>query len=461
MATSMRAATIDGMRMLRPLRERDFALLWTGTTISLIGDGIYFVAIAFQVYELSNSPTALALVGLSWSLGMVGFLLTGGIASDRFDRRRVIVAADLARLVVLAVIGVLSLAGALEIWHLIALVVIYGAGEAFFGPAFGALVPDIVPAPLLVQANALDQFVRPFALRLVGPAVGGALVAGAGAGTAFLVDAATFGASAACIALVRPRARAVPARRSIRAELRDGFAFVRANTWLWATLIAASIALLVFWGPVEVLVPYVIKNDLGGDAGDFGLFLAANGAGAVLASAWMGRADLPGRPVTFMYLAWGLGTFPIAGYALASATWQLMALSFVFGAAMSMGMVIWFTLMQTRVPPELRGRVTSMDYFVSIGLVPVSFALTAPLAAGIGVEATLIGAGLIGGVSTLALLIAVPGLRERGEVLGEARIRDSRGLHPDDVDALPGGESGDGAEHREAVVAPRLDRPAG
>jgi DHA3 family tetracycline resistance protein-like MFS transporter len=448
------------MRILRPLRERDFALLWAGTTISMIGDGIYFVAIAFQVYELSNSPTALALVGLSWSLGMVGFLLTGGITSDRFDRRRVIIAADAVRLLVLAAIGALSLAGALELWHLIALVLFYGAGEAFFGPAFGALVPDIVPGAELVQANAINQFVRPLAMRLAGPAIGGALVAGAGPGTAFLVDAATFGVSAGCVALISTRPDHVPERQSMRSEVMEGFAFVRANTWLWATLVAAAIALLVFWGPVEVLVPFLIKNDLGGDAGDFGLFLAANGAGSVAASLWMGNRDLPRRPVTFMYVAWGLGTFPIAGYALASATWQLMALSFVFGVAMSLGLVVWTTLMQTRVPPQLRGRVTSFDWFVSIGLVPVSFALTAPLAAAVGTDATLIGAGVVGGVSTLALLVLVPGLRERGEVVGEARVRDAGGLHPDDLDAVARGEAGDGPEHGEPVIAPRVDRPA-
>jgi len=178
--------------ILRPLRERDFALLWTGMTVSLLGDGIYFVAIAFQVYGLSNAPTALSLVGLSWSIGMLAFVLTGGLTSDRFERRRVMIAADAMRAVVLAVIGVLSVTHALELWHLVGLVVVYGAADAFFGPAFGAIVPDIVPAPLLIEANALDQFVRPIALRLIGPAAGGALVAGVGAGPAFLVDAGTF-----------------------------------------------------------------------------------------------------------------------------------------------------------------------------------------------------------------------------------------------------------------------------
>jgi MFS family permease len=143
----MAAGTIGDVKLLAPLRERDFALLWTGMTVSLLGDGLFIVAEAWQVYDIHNDPVALSLVGLAWTGGMTAFLLTGGIISDRVERRRVLIAADLARAAVLAVTGVLSLAGVLEIWHLMALAVLYGAGEAFFGPAFGALVPEIV-API-------------------------------------------------------------------------------------------------------------------------------------------------------------------------------------------------------------------------------------------------------------------------------------------------------------------------
>jgi MFS family permease len=182
MATSMAAATIGHVKLLRPLRERDFALLWTGMTVSLLGDGIFLVAEAWQVYEIDNDPVALSLVGLAWTGGMTAFLLTGGIVSDRVERRKVLIAADLVRALVLAATGVLSLAGVLEIWHLVALAVLYGAGEAFFGPAFGALVPEIVAPHHLVEANSLDQLVRQACERLLGPAVGGLVVAAIGPG---------------------------------------------------------------------------------------------------------------------------------------------------------------------------------------------------------------------------------------------------------------------------------------
>ncbi|MGH3007605.1 MAG: MFS transporter [Gaiellaceae bacterium] len=154
---------------MQPLRIRDFALLYTGMTVSLLGDGIYFVAIAWQVYELSNAPTALSLVGLAWSLPMLVFLLVGGILSDRFDRRLVLIASDIIRGLAIGAVGVLSVTGALELWHVIALVALEGAGQSLFGPAYGAIVPDLVPEEMLVQANSLNQFMEPLGVPSPGP----------------------------------------------------------------------------------------------------------------------------------------------------------------------------------------------------------------------------------------------------------------------------------------------------
>jgi MFS family permease len=161
-------------------------------TVSLLGDGIYFVAIAWQVYELSNVPTALSLVGLAWSLPMLVFLLVGGILSDRFDRRLVLIASDIVRGLAIGAVGVLSVTGALELWHVIVLVALEGAGQSLFGPAFGAIVPDIVPQEMLVQANSLNQFMEPLGVRLAGPALGGVAIATLGTGEAILLNAASF-----------------------------------------------------------------------------------------------------------------------------------------------------------------------------------------------------------------------------------------------------------------------------
>ncbi|MEA2306543.1 MAG: hypothetical protein QOH43_3823 [Solirubrobacteraceae bacterium] len=429
--------------MMRPLRERDFALLWLGMTISLIGDGIYFVAIAWLVYDLTDSPTALSLVGLAWSVGMVLFLLVGGVASDRFDRRRVMLAADAVRMVAMAVLGALAVWGDIQLWQIVLLSLVYGSAEAFFGPSFSGLVPQLVPGEHLVQANALQEVVRPIAYRLAGPALGGLLVAAFSAGTALLVDAATFVVSITCLALMRARpALAIPDRASVREEILEGLAFVRAHAWLWATLVTAAISLLCFWGPVEVLLPYVIRHELDRPATDFGLVLAAGGAGGILGGLFMSWRGLPRHKLRFMYLAWGIAPLAISGYALATATWHLALLAGLLGAGLSLGTVVWATLMQTRVPPDRLGRVTSLDWLVSIGLTPVSFALTAPVAALAGTDATLIGAGVLSFVAPLALYAFVGDLRrdeelhQGGDVLGEPRVGDVGGLHADDLDPL-------------------------
>ena len=406
------------MKLLQPLRERDFALLWTGMTVSLLGDGIFIVAEAWQVYDIHNDPVALSLVGLAWTGGMTAFLLTGGIVSDRLERRRVMIAADIVRALVVGVTAVLSLAGVLEIWHLVLLAVLYGAGEAFFGPAFGALIPDVVAPHELVEANSLDQLVRQACERLIGPAIGGLVVAAIGAGGAFLVDAGTFLVSAACIWALRVRSLPVASSEDPdRGGLREGMRFVRSQPWLWSTLIAASLSLLLFLGPLEVLLPFVIRNDLDAGAGGYGAVLAAAGAGSVLMSLVVSQRGPPRRYLTFAYATWTFSTVAFVGWAVGTTLWQFMAFAVVFGALETAGMVVWGTLMSSRVPSDLRGRVHSLDWFVSIGLTPVSFALTGPLSKGIGVDATLILAGVVPMVVCVVLYFA-------------ANLRRDEELHP-------------------------------
>jgi MFS family permease len=404
---------VRGPRILRPLRIRDFAFLWAGATVSLMGDGIYVVALAWQVYELSNSPTALSLVGVAWTLPLAAFVLVGGVVTDRVERRRVMIAADLLRVLAAGAIGLLSLTGTVELWHLILLAVVFGTGEAFFGPAFTSIVPQIVPRHLLLEANSLDQFIRPLAFMLIGPALGGWIVAVLGPGEAFLLNAASFAVSAVAVSLMRPRplARREGERPTVLRELREGLAFVRAHTWLWATLLAAAIFLLAYWGPVDVLVPYRVRNDVGGGADDFGLVLACGGVGSILAALFVGQRGLPRRHITFMYLAWTVGSFALVGFGLATAVWQLMAISLAEGACFTAGLVVWGTLVHTLVPAGLLGRVTSLDWFISTSLVPVSFALTGPIAGSIGVETTLVAAGIAAAAATLVCLF-IPGVRD-------------------------------------------------
>src|SRR4029453_1840963 len=174
--------------LLAPLRYRDFRILWAGIAVSPIGDGVFLIAIAWESYVLWNAPAGLSIVSIGMTVPTIVFLLLGGVVSDRYDRRKVMACADGLRAAAVAVLAVLVLMDALHFWELVALVGVYGAGTAFFPPAFEAIVPDLLPPEELPAANALDQFVRPVALRLAGPAIGGALLA-VSTGMAFAVDA--------------------------------------------------------------------------------------------------------------------------------------------------------------------------------------------------------------------------------------------------------------------------------
>jgi len=395
--------------------NRDFRLLFAGRSVSLLGDGIFLVALAWEAYTLSNAPTALSLLGIAMTVPLVALLLFGGVISDRHRRRRVMLAADLLRALLLALLAALAATGTLRLWHMMVIVAIYGGAQAFFDPASDAILPELVCESELGQANALEQVVRPLALRLAGPALGGVLVGVLGLGAAFMADAATFLVSAATLWSMSARASLRPADGAARLEratdqAREGWRYVRRHVWLWGTFASAGIAYLLFMGPAEVLVPFMVKHELHGSGVQLGLVLGAGGLGSVVAATVMMRSGLPSRSVTFIYVVWTLGTLAVAGYGLASAIWELMLASVAFNLLETAGTIVWATMKQRHVPGQMLGRVSSLDWLISIGLLPVSFALCAPLSAAFGVRATLIGAGVAGAVATIGGLL-LPGMR--------------------------------------------------
>jgi MFS family permease len=400
--------------LLRPLRLRDFRLLWIGMTVSLVGDGVFLVATAWTAYSLWNAPEALSIVGIAMTVPTIACLLAGGVASDRFDRRLVMIWSDSARGLTIAVLAALAYLHHLTFPTLCAAVAVYSLGTGFFTPAFEATVPALVPVDLLPQANSLDQFIRPVAMRLVGPAAGGFVIGALGAGSAFTLDAASFAVSAVAVAAMRPPRGNSPETISTMTAIRTGVAFVRGNAWLWATLAAAAVAYLLFLGPTEVLLPYLVKNDLHRSAADLGIVLAAGGAGALGAAAWMGQRREPRRPLTFTYVCWAVATLAVAGYGLARSVPALMLACFVFNALEAAGTVVWATIKQRHVPSHLLGRISSLDWLISISLLPVSYAVTAPVSAAIGARGTLELAGIAGAAVTLAALY-VPRVREIDE----------------------------------------------
>jgi len=399
---------------LRPLRFRDFRLLWTGLAVSLAGDGLWLVALAFQVIALGGGPIQLSFAATAYSVGLIALMLPSGILADRLPRRAVMLSADLLRAVVVAVAAVLSLTGEIELWHIVVASGLIGAGEALFIPSYSALIPRLLPQDELLAANGLESIIRPLAQQAVGPAVGGLAIAIFEPGLAILFASFAYLVSAGCLIAMRVQSateRSEEEQPTALSDLREGVRYVRDTPWLWGTLGFAFAAVFFFVGPFEVLAPFVITERVGGGPAEFGLLLAMFGIGSALGALVISSGSLPRRYLTVMLAAWGGGTLPLVLLGLSSELWLLCVAILVVGVTEAFGMVIWGTLLQTRVPDALRGRVSSLDFFVSLSLLPASMALAGPAGEAFGLSAVFLVAG-IAPVAAAIVAYKAAGMRE-------------------------------------------------
>jgi MFS family permease len=403
------------VRLSAPLRQRDFRLLWTGMAVSLLGDGIFLVAVAWQAYAIADRPSSLAYVGIATALPQVAALPVAGVVADRFSRRTVLLIADVARACALVALTMIVLNNQASLVALCAVGAVLGIGTAFASPAMDALVPQLVPRDQLIQANVIDQFMRPATIQLAGPALGGVAVAAFGSSGAFCFDAATFAVSALCTSRMQCAGVVAPTMRAnIRSEVADGFRYVRRHSWLWATFVSAAFTYLLIIGPTQVLLPFIVRNSLHQSAFTYGLVLAAGGVGALIGALFAARRSGSRRPIAFIYGSWTLATIAVAGYGIATNAWALAETAVVMNGAEAAGTVLWATLKQRRVDNAMLGRVSSIDWGVSTALLPASYALTAPIAHLLGPRPTLVLAGELGAAVTLGFLL-LPGLRNDKE----------------------------------------------
>lgn len=418
------------MRALSPLRHREFRVLTLATVVSVLGDGLMRVALPLQVLAVSNDdPLAIGAVGLSWTLGHLTSLPLGGLASDRGDRRTVMILSDLARALAIGTIGVLGIAGVLTVAHVVGLGAFFGLANGFFNPASRSLVPHLVPDDDLERANALLGVARPVQLWIVGPLLAGLLVALAGPATALVTDALTFVVSAVVLLRLRPRAPAIgQTRTGVADDLRAGVGFVRRSRWASVWFVASALSTLAFHGAFDVLVPTMLKVDLGLSEAAAGwwiaLIFASGGCGALLATAAIGSRGLPVRFMLLLYTVESLTLFGLAAFAFVTQLWHALVVGLVVFGATVVSEVVADTNLQRSVPRDLLGRVTSLEWFVAIGLAPVSFAIAGPLGAAFGARSVLAGVGVWAGTTVLALSL-LPGARTPETARASATARRS------------------------------------
>ena len=373
-------------RALRPFAHRDYRILLIAMAISVFAHGMWAVAMVYQVKHLGGGPAQLSVVATATSLGLLGFVLVGGITADRISCRKIIIAVEAVSLAVMTTVAILALTGAMELWHLAVAGFIQGAGAAFFFPAYSALLPRILPAEDLLAANGMEGMFRPVLQQAAGPAIAGVLVASFNPSMAVIGIAAChlvaflvlnmLGHHKAYDAHLAPDQK----RPSVLADLREAVGYTVGTPWLLWTLLFAVVSVLSFIGPIEVLLPFVVEEQLGGDARTFGFMLAAYGIGSAIGSMVTSSFPLPRRYLTFMIMFWGFGTLPMALIGLTSTPLALAIIMVIPGITGGLGQVIWGTLLQRRVPHHMLGRISSLDFFVSLALMPVSMALAGPLA---------------------------------------------------------------------------------
>jgi MFS family permease len=472
----MIASLHSSLRFARALKSQPFLLIWLGQMISNLGDGIFYVALAWQVLVLTGSGTAMGVVLLAGMVPRLIFTLAGGVAADRLPRRLILLWSDGSRGAVVLVTAVLSMTGHLQMWYLIIQALIFGIVDGFFTPTINAITPDIVEKDDLSSANALTSINQTIA-QLFGPVVGASLVVLASPAGAFFADAASFFISVAFLVAVRIPARAPqtnaeqPAssstsdtpelfaenvitnpglpleiagerssvsmleetgtesisiraepgnqkRRSIRdflADVAEGLDYVKSSRWIWITILVVSLGNIGFTTPI-VAMPKLVHDVYGQGPWLYGLMGALSAVGGLIAMVAVGQATRWKRRGLLAYLSLlvtNIGII-ILGLPFPRSAAPIIgpSASALLGFGLAFFNTIFFTVLQERVPSDKLGRVMSIDILGSFAMIPIADILC-------GVATDHIGPALVfllSGLLNLVLFIVPLGVREIREL---------------------------------------------
>ena len=404
-APALRKYSAMGLRdRAGALGERNFRLLFSSQTISGLGDGISTIALVFAVLQVSDSAVALGIVLAARQIADAAIVLAAGVWADRFPRHVLLIAVAVVQGAAQAATGALVLTGTATVALLVVIQAAYGLAEGFVLPASTGLTPATISPARLQEANALLGLSRN-GTRIVGPAIGGALVALGDPGIALLADAVSFAVAAVLLAGLRLPARAeiVKGKRFFE-ELREGWGEFRRQTWIWTTIVFFGIGNFAFTS-YFVLGPVIAKEDLGG-APAWAALTTAFSVGALIGGLIALRIR-PRKPLAASCMAaWPIVLQPL-GLGLGLPLWALVVCSLLCGGGIAVHLALWFTVFQQQVPPEAVSRVSSYDSFGSFVLGPLGAALAGPVAAAVGNQETLLGAAFVIAV-TEAIVFAQP-----------------------------------------------------
>lgn len=400
------------MNILRSLKHRPFALLWAGQTISRLGDSLHRIALAWWVLEKTGSAAAMGTVLVLSQIPLLIFVLIGGVVVDRLPRIRIMFIADLLCGAIVAFIAVFSWLGALELWHIYVASILFGFVEAFFFPAYQAVIPQITPADMLTSANSLNGLSQRMT-GIIGPALGAALVASGGTSLTFGLDALSFFVSALFVSpLLRENAPAPamtssPLKEQVRqgfTDLKQGFQVIMGIPWIWVTILIYGFVNMSESSPRAVAMPFFIKNELGADVALLGTFGTVFSIGFVTGALLLGQFKRLRRRGLMAYLTTFTQGILLLFFGLKFPVPVLIASMFVYGFSFSVFGLIWNNTLQEMVPHDMLGRVYSIDALGSFVLLPIGFAVAGWATDQIGAPSVF----LIGG--SITVLLAFLGL---------------------------------------------------
>jgi Major Facilitator Superfamily len=399
------------LKILAPLRHRDFRLLFTGQAVSVVGNSIYGIALPFQILALGGSPLQLGVGFTIFAAAQLVTILFGGALVDRFPRRRVILTMDLLSAVVVAAVAVLGLTHRLQIPYLFVLSGFFGATFSFYTPALSAIMPELIPADSLVPGNALRGLSSQSA-RVLGSLTGGLIVTALGPPVAFGIDAATFAFSFVVFWFAQPPRREPAPPRPILDEIREGVSYTFSIAWIWISIVGFAVTNGFFFAGFTVAMPILVLKVLKGTAATYGFVNAVAALGELAGGVLVGNLHFR-KLLVGTYVFSGLLGVAFAIIGLAPLVTVVMVGGFAFNLSLVVANTLWDSSLQTYVPRNLLGRVTSIDYFGSYLVGPVAPVIAAAALERVGPEPIfLVGGALAASYWLAAIALVRPGRRQ-------------------------------------------------
>ncbi|WP_432717206.1 MFS transporter [Pantoea agglomerans] len=385
---------------VQAFQHTSFRYLFFGRLFTVLGNGIAPIALAFAVLDIGGSASDLGIVVASRSLCNVLFLLVGGVVADRYSRSRVLVSSAVVAAVSQAIVAWSVLDGSATVISLTLLGALNGAAAGIALPASSALVPQVVPATDLRQANALIQL-GIYGGTVMGASLGGIITSAVGPGWGLAIDALGFAVSAPLYFLIRVKSsKAAASQGNILRDIKEGWAEFAGRSWIWSIVLQFAIINVAFNGIVVVLGPMIADASFG--RARWGIIVAAHSAG-LIAGSFLAMKWHPRRDLLIGAMLAGLCALPIFMLSQDASAALLIVGFFIAGMSLGLFGVTWAHSLQTHIPPDKLARVYAYDAMGSFIAIPFGQLVAGPLATHFGMSAVLL-------MSALAVVMATAGV---------------------------------------------------